>query len=156
MQGLPVQLVSRSPRLDSWEGMEGLNPRTQERGSKGGLDGGWGQETLGARQWEKHRGPCRHSFSYRTVVRPTYKVMYKTVTAREWRCCPGHLGPSCEEGKTAPRFGPHASPRCLGGSGTLLLSRRHCMSGAVPAVAPRTAASEAWLGYSWCPLSLGC
>ncbi|XP_047617379.1 EMI domain-containing protein 1 isoform X6 [Phacochoerus africanus] len=35
--------------------------------------------------------------SYRTVVRPTYKVMYKTVTAREWRCCPGHTGASCEE-----------------------------------------------------------
>ncbi|XP_062943327.1 EMI domain-containing protein 1 isoform X2 [Cynocephalus volans] len=35
--------------------------------------------------------------SYRTVVRPTYKVMYKTVTAREWRCCPGHAGVSCEE-----------------------------------------------------------
>eukprot|EP00069_Balaena_mysticetus_P014668 bmy_01629T0 len=35
--------------------------------------------------------------SYRTVVRPTYKVMYKTVTAREWRCCPGRSGSSCEE-----------------------------------------------------------
>ncbi|KAF0881696.1 KREM1 protein, partial [Crocuta crocuta] len=35
--------------------------------------------------------------SYRTVVRPTYKVMYKTVTAREWRCCPGHSGMNCEE-----------------------------------------------------------
>ncbi|XP_060048875.1 EMI domain-containing protein 1 isoform X6 [Erinaceus europaeus] len=34
---------------------------------------------------------------YRTVVRPTYKVMYKMVTAREWRCCPGHAGASCEE-----------------------------------------------------------
>ncbi|EDM00277.1 rCG36120, isoform CRA_c [Rattus norvegicus] len=36
--------------------------------------------------------------SYRTVVRPMYKVMYKTVTAREWRCCPGHSGVTCEEG----------------------------------------------------------
>ncbi|XP_049554289.1 EMI domain-containing protein 1 isoform X4 [Orcinus orca] len=35
--------------------------------------------------------------SYRTVVRPAYKVMYKTVTAREWRCCPGRSGSSCEE-----------------------------------------------------------
>lgn len=34
-------------------------------------------------------------------MRPTYKVMYKMVTAREWRCCPGHSGPSCEEGRTA-------------------------------------------------------
>uniref|UniRef100_E0CY77 EMI domain containing 1 n=1 Tax=Mus musculus TaxID=10090 RepID=E0CY77_MOUSE len=36
--------------------------------------------------------------SYRTVVRPLYKVTYKTVTAREWRCCPGHSGVTCEEG----------------------------------------------------------
>ncbi|KAK2490733.1 hypothetical protein MC885_008753 [Smutsia gigantea] len=42
-----------------------------------------------------------HAFTYyRTIVRPTYKVMYKTVTAREWRCCPGHSGASCEEGKS--------------------------------------------------------
>lgn len=39
------------------------------------------------------------SSSYRTVVRPTYRVMYKTVTAREWKCCPGHSGVSCEEGR---------------------------------------------------------
>lgn len=41
-------------------------------------------------------------------MRPTYKVMYKMVTAREWRCCPGHSGPSCEEGKTA-----RGQARCL-------------------------------------------
>lgn len=46
------------------------------------------------------------SFSYRTVVRPTYKVMYKTVTAREWRCCPGHSGVTCEEGRKAWDLGP--------------------------------------------------
>ncbi|XP_040859846.1 EMI domain-containing protein 1 isoform X5 [Ochotona curzoniae] len=40
--------------------------------------------------------------SYRTVVRPTYRVMYKTVTAREWKCCPGHSGVSCEEGSPEP------------------------------------------------------
>ncbi|XP_029423169.1 EMI domain-containing protein 1 isoform X7 [Nannospalax galili] len=38
--------------------------------------------------------------SYRTVVRPMYKVIYKTVTAREWRCCPGHSGVTCEEGSS--------------------------------------------------------
>ncbi|KYO31785.1 EMI domain-containing protein 1 isoform B [Alligator mississippiensis] len=36
--------------------------------------------------------------SYRTIVRPTYKVAYKTFTALEWRCCPGHTGANCEEG----------------------------------------------------------
>ncbi|XP_078523296.1 EMI domain-containing protein 1 isoform X1 [Lissotriton helveticus] len=35
--------------------------------------------------------------SYRTVARPTYKVAYKTVTALEWKCCPGHSGAQCEE-----------------------------------------------------------
>ncbi|XP_043824045.1 EMI domain-containing protein 1 isoform X3 [Dromiciops gliroides] len=35
--------------------------------------------------------------SYRTVVRPTYKVVYKTVTSLEWKCCPGHSGTNCEE-----------------------------------------------------------
>ncbi|KAM4052452.1 EMI domain-containing protein 1 isoform 4-T4 [Anomaloglossus baeobatrachus] len=36
--------------------------------------------------------------SYRTVVRPTYRLSYKTVTTLEWRCCPGYRGPSCDEG----------------------------------------------------------
>uniref|UniRef100_A0A8C2XT33 EMI domain-containing protein n=1 Tax=Capra hircus TaxID=9925 RepID=A0A8C2XT33_CAPHI len=30
--------------------------------------------------------------------------MYKMVTAREWRCCPGHSGPSCEEVAGSPGF----------------------------------------------------
>ncbi|MBN3321238.1 EMID1 protein, partial [Atractosteus spatula] len=37
--------------------------------------------------------------SYRTVVRPSYKLAYRTVTALEWRCCPGFQGPHCEEGR---------------------------------------------------------
>ncbi|XP_028314154.1 EMI domain-containing protein 1 isoform X2 [Gouania willdenowi] len=35
--------------------------------------------------------------SYRTVVRPSYKVVYRTVTSLEWKCCPGFSGPACEE-----------------------------------------------------------
>uniref|UniRef100_A0A6I8PEJ5 EMI domain-containing protein n=1 Tax=Ornithorhynchus anatinus TaxID=9258 RepID=A0A6I8PEJ5_ORNAN len=35
--------------------------------------------------------------SYRTLIRPTYRVSYRTVTALEWRCCPGFAGSSCEE-----------------------------------------------------------
>nr|XP_034955066.1 EMI domain-containing protein 1 isoform X4 [Zootoca vivipara] len=34
--------------------------------------------------------------SYRTIVRPTYKQAYKTVTALQWKCCPGHTGANCE------------------------------------------------------------
>ncbi|XP_031425914.1 EMI domain-containing protein 1 [Clupea harengus] len=34
--------------------------------------------------------------SYRTVVRPSYKVVYRTVTALEWRCCSGFTGAQCE------------------------------------------------------------
>uniref|UniRef100_A0A674I5M4 EMI domain-containing protein n=1 Tax=Terrapene triunguis TaxID=2587831 RepID=A0A674I5M4_9SAUR len=37
--------------------------------------------------------------SYRAIVRPAYKVAYKTVTALEWKCCPGHSGVNCEEGR---------------------------------------------------------
>ncbi|XP_075069727.1 EMI domain-containing protein 1 isoform X2 [Mixophyes fleayi] len=36
--------------------------------------------------------------SYRTVVRPTYRLSYKSVTTLEWRCCPGYRGANCEEG----------------------------------------------------------
>ncbi|XP_027488880.1 EMI domain-containing protein 1-like, partial [Corapipo altera] len=35
--------------------------------------------------------------SYRAVVRPLYRVTYRTLTALEWRCCPGHAGANCEE-----------------------------------------------------------
>ncbi|KAL2092819.1 hypothetical protein ACEWY4_012617 [Coilia grayii] len=35
--------------------------------------------------------------SYRTVVRPSYKVVYRTVTSLEWKCCPGFTGSNCEQ-----------------------------------------------------------
>ncbi|XP_048855044.1 EMI domain-containing protein 1 isoform X3 [Brienomyrus brachyistius] len=35
--------------------------------------------------------------SYHTVVRPSYKLAYRTVTALEWKCCPGYRGFHCEE-----------------------------------------------------------
>nr|XP_054587725.1 EMI domain-containing protein 1 isoform X3 [Nothobranchius furzeri] len=35
--------------------------------------------------------------SYKTVVRPSYKVVYRTVTSMEWKCCPGFSGTACEE-----------------------------------------------------------
>ncbi|XP_055017433.1 EMI domain-containing protein 1 [Boleophthalmus pectinirostris] len=35
--------------------------------------------------------------SYRTVVRPSYKLVYRTVTSLEWKCCPGYSGPACTD-----------------------------------------------------------
>lgn len=62
LQGLPVQVVPGSPRLECWEGMEGPNPRMQEeRGSTGAQSG---QKTLGAlglspgRSGRNSRGSC--------------------------------------------------------------------------------------------------
>ncbi|KAK5868710.1 hypothetical protein PBY51_009702 [Eleginops maclovinus] len=42
-------------------------------------------------------GPCSKVISYRTVIRPSFKVAYKQVTALEWRCCPGFVGEECRE-----------------------------------------------------------
>ncbi|XP_044541416.1 EMI domain-containing protein 1 [Gracilinanus agilis] len=58
--------------------------------------------------WSIHSAAISQEWLYRTVVRPTYKVVYKTVTSLEWKCCPGHSGTSCEEGRTPA--GPPAPP----------------------------------------------
>ncbi|XP_053430538.1 EMILIN-3 isoform X1 [Nycticebus coucang] len=43
-------------------------------------------------------GPkCPGTVIYRTVLRPKYKVGYKTVTDLAWRCCPGLTGERCPE-----------------------------------------------------------
>ncbi|XP_058541615.1 EMILIN-3 isoform X1 [Neofelis nebulosa] len=43
-------------------------------------------------------GPkCPGTVMYRTVLRPRYKVGYKTVTDLTWRCCPGLTGEGCPE-----------------------------------------------------------
>ncbi|XP_040902147.1 collagen alpha-1(XXVI) chain isoform X2 [Toxotes jaculatrix] len=42
-------------------------------------------------------GPCSKVISYRTIIRPSFKVAYKQVTALEWRCCPGFVGEECRE-----------------------------------------------------------
>ncbi|XP_036381332.1 collagen alpha-1(XXVI) chain [Megalops cyprinoides] len=56
-----------------------------------------GTETQLQRVFQSCRwpGPCTNLISYRTVVRPTYRVTYRQVTALEWRCCPGFLGADC-------------------------------------------------------------
>nr|XP_029529922.1 collagen alpha-1(XXVI) chain-like [Oncorhynchus nerka] len=58
-----------------------------------------GTETMVQRVFQGCRwpGPCSKLISYRTVVRPSYKVAYRQVTAREWRCCPGFVGDECRE-----------------------------------------------------------
>ncbi|XP_061734200.1 collagen alpha-1(XXVI) chain isoform X2 [Nerophis ophidion] len=42
-------------------------------------------------------GPCSKVLSYRTVIRPSFKVAYKQVTALEWKCCPGFVGEECRQ-----------------------------------------------------------
>lgn len=42
---------------------------------------------------------CAGFNSYRTLVRPSFKVAYKLVTALEWRCCPGFTGEECRKGE---------------------------------------------------------
>ncbi|KAK2492103.1 hypothetical protein MC885_014718 [Smutsia gigantea] len=43
-------------------------------------------------------GPkCPGTVTYRTALRPTYRVGHKTVTELAWRCCPGLTGEGCPE-----------------------------------------------------------
>ncbi|CAO2577908.1 Emilin3 [Lemmus lemmus] len=43
-------------------------------------------------------GPnCPSTVRYRSVLRPRYKIGYKTVTDLAWRCCPGLTGEGCPE-----------------------------------------------------------
>ncbi|XP_023570647.1 EMILIN-3 isoform X2 [Octodon degus] len=54
---------------------------------------------------------CSGTVTYRTVLRPKYKVGYKTVTELTWRCCPGLTGESCPEhltdhGAIPPQLNP--------------------------------------------------
>ncbi|XP_035009354.2 collagen alpha-1(XXVI) chain isoform X2 [Hippoglossus stenolepis] len=58
-----------------------------------------GSETTVQRVYQGCRwpGPCSKVVSYRTLIRPSFKVTYKQVTTLEWRCCPGFLGEECRE-----------------------------------------------------------
>ncbi|XP_061293590.1 EMILIN-3 [Bos javanicus] len=57
-------------------------------------------------------GPkCPGTVTYRSVLRPRYKVGYKMVTDLAWRCCPGLAGEGCPEhltdhGATPPQPEP--------------------------------------------------
>ncbi|XP_016074778.1 PREDICTED: EMILIN-3 [Miniopterus natalensis] len=58
-------------------------------------------------------GPkCPGTVTYRTVLRPKYKVGYKTVTELSWRCCPGLTGEGCPEHLTDQEStSPHPEPQ---------------------------------------------
>ncbi|XP_043909969.1 collagen alpha-1(XXVI) chain isoform X2 [Protopterus annectens] len=56
-----------------------------------------GSETLIQRVYQSCRWPGACSNLIRTLLKPIYKVAYRTVTALEWRCCPGFMGNSCDE-----------------------------------------------------------
>ncbi|XP_030910960.1 collagen alpha-1(XXVI) chain isoform X5 [Melopsittacus undulatus] len=66
-----------------------------------------GSETVIQRVYQSCRwpGPCANLVSYRTLIRPTYKMSYRTVTTLEWRCCPGFTGSNCEEGSSGRQHG---------------------------------------------------
>ncbi|XP_039604361.1 EMILIN-1-like [Polypterus senegalus] len=41
---------------------------------------------------------CPHIVTYRSFMRPKYKLSYKLVTELEWKCCHGFSGDDCSEG----------------------------------------------------------
>ncbi|XP_067289751.1 collagen alpha-1(XXVI) chain [Pseudorasbora parva] len=58
-----------------------------------------GTETVVQRLFQSCRwpGPCSNLISYRTLVRPVYRVTYRKITSLEWRCCPGFNGGDCRD-----------------------------------------------------------
>ncbi|XP_055088169.1 EMILIN-1-like [Periophthalmus magnuspinnatus] len=52
-------------------------------------------------------GQCSRVVSYRTYMRPRYKVAYKMVTEMEWKCCQGFSGEDCN---TPPAGGTGVVP----------------------------------------------
>ncbi|XP_074847643.1 EMILIN-1 isoform X2 [Carettochelys insculpta] len=46
---------------------------------------------------------CPRVVTYRSFLRPRYKVAHKTVSDLEWKCCHGYSGDDCQEG---PAQGP--------------------------------------------------
>ncbi|XP_051540387.1 collagen alpha-1(XXVI) chain-like isoform X1 [Myxocyprinus asiaticus] len=58
-----------------------------------------GTETVVQRLFQSCRwpGPCSNLISYRTLMRPVYRVTYRKITSLEWRCCPGFHGEDCRE-----------------------------------------------------------
>ncbi|CAN0051990.1 unnamed protein product, partial [Lampetra planeri] len=40
---------------------------------------------------------CSPKISYRSAVRPTYRLAYRLASVLEWRCCPGFTGKRCQD-----------------------------------------------------------
>uniref|UniRef100_A0AAV2MTS1 EMI domain-containing protein n=1 Tax=Knipowitschia caucasica TaxID=637954 RepID=A0AAV2MTS1_KNICA len=53
--------------------------------------------------------------SYRSVLRPSYKLVYRTVTSLEWKCCPGFSGAACTQA-TIVSFAAADPSLCGGGA----------------------------------------
>ncbi|XP_042201793.1 EMILIN-1 [Callorhinchus milii] len=73
--------------------------------------------------------PCGRAVTYRSFIKPRYKVTYKMVTEMEWRCCHGYSGDNCKIGPTGQtqtttlrswpmRPDPHPGGRHPDGMGT--------------------------------------
>ncbi|MBN3296448.1 EMILIN-1b [Amia ocellicauda] len=73
---------------------------------------------------------CARVVTYRTYMRPRYKVAYKMVTEMEWKCCHGFSGDDCSEGPSGgqtqtqistvrPRPKPHRPGQTGSNSGTV-------------------------------------
>ncbi|XP_016120078.1 collagen alpha-1(XXVI) chain-like [Sinocyclocheilus grahami] len=79
-----------------------------------------GTETVVQRLFQSCRwpGPCPNLISYRTLVRPMYRVTYRKITSLEWRCCPGFHGEDCREGPRG-QPGPAGLPGPPGPPGPL-------------------------------------
>ncbi|XP_057687296.1 EMI domain-containing protein 1 isoform X3 [Corythoichthys intestinalis] len=60
-------------------------------------DGTWKTGLYKTREQAAASHTSIYQKSYRTVVRPSYKTVYRTVTSLEWKCCPGFSGTACEE-----------------------------------------------------------
>ncbi|XP_050804687.1 EMILIN-1 [Gopherus flavomarginatus] len=69
---------------------------------------------------------CPRIVTYRSYLRPRYKVAYKTVSDLEWKCCHGYSGDDCLEGPaqgpplTTTRPRPKPSRPTLSGFGNSL------------------------------------
>ncbi|XP_028849618.1 EMILIN-1b [Denticeps clupeoides] len=63
---------------------------------------------------------CARVVTYRTYMRPRYKVAYKMATELEWKCCHGYSGDDCKDGPSGGSVTARPWPKPVhpGNSGT--------------------------------------